>query len=174
MLPSCSRIWLQKSTAKFSPLKALIFSLFLQESADATSTQPLDAPCCPLLYTSILWQQGRIFLVPLGSRTRAVGGRHHNHHATYKCCVPNFTVCFILLLQSSTDPGHIPLSRCCTRHFSLPHLPPIYSQIYPLGGHCRHVWQIVMQLPMKAGWRDASLALQDLAMSNLHDVNYGR
>ena len=35
-----------------------------------------------------------------------------------------------------------------------------------LGRQDRHVWLIVMQLPMKAGWRDAPLALQDLAVSN--------
>ena len=27
---------------------------------------------------------------------------------------------------------------------------------------------------MEAGWRDAPLVLQDLAVSNLHDINYGR
>ena len=40
-----------------------------------------------------------------------------------------------------------------------------------LGGQNRHVWQIVSQLLMKAGWWGAPLALLDLAVSNLHDIS---
>ena len=72
--------------------------------------------------------------------------------------------------QSRTGLGHNLLSRCCTRHFSLSHRAPIHSRIRPLGGQGRHFWQMVRQLPMKTGWWDASLALRDLAMSNLHDI----
>ena len=36
---------------------------------------------------------------------------------------------------------------------------------YLLGGKGKHVWLIVRQLPMKAGWWDDPLALQDLAVS---------
>ena len=72
--------------------------------------------------------------------------------------------------QSRTGLGHNLLSRCCTRHFSLSHRAPIHSRIRSLGGQGRHFWQMVRQLPMKTGWWDASLALRDLAMSNLHDI----
>ena len=37
-------------------------------------------------------------------------------------------------------------------------------------GQIRYVWQIVRQLPMKAGWWNVPLALQDLTVSNLHDI----
>ena len=70
--------------------------------------------------------------------------------------------------QSRTDPGHIPLSSCRTRHLFLHYHATIFSCIYPLGGQGRHVWQIVRQLPIKAGWWDTPLVLQDLAVSNLH------
>ena len=44
-----------------------------------------------------------------------------------------------------------------------------------LGGQGRHVWLIVRQLSMKAGWWDASLTLWDLAVSNLyvHSLPFG-
>ena len=79
-----------------------------------------------------------------------------------------------LLPQSRTDFGYISLSSHCTRLFSLPHHPPTFSCMYPLGGQGRHVWKIVRQLPMKAGWWDVPLVLRDLAVSNLPDINYGR
>ena len=40
--------------------------------------------------------------------------------------------------------------------------------IHLLGGQGKHVWLIIRQLPTKAGWWDAPLALWNLAMSNLH------
>ena len=45
--------------------------------------------------------------------------------------------------QSRTDLGHTLLSSRCTRRFSLSHHAPLYSRIHPLGGQCRHFWQIV-------------------------------
>ena len=39
-----------------------------------------------------------------------------------------------------------------------------------LGEVGRHVWLIVGQVPMKAGWWDAPLALWDLAVINLHSL----
>ena len=78
------------------------------------------------------WQQGRRHLVPLGNRTRtsAVGARHnHNHRATNHCCVTNLTVNLMPLPQPRTDPWHIPLLRCCSRHFSLPHHAQGFSRI---------------------------------------------
>ena len=76
--------------------------------------------------------------------------------------------CLMPLPQSRTYFGHTPHSSCWTIHFSLPHHTLIFNRIYPLGGQGRHFWQIVRQLPMKAVWWDALLALQDLAVSNLH------
>ena len=68
-----------------------------------------------------------------------------------------------LLLQSRTDTGHIPFPNRCTRHFPLLHHAPIISQIYPLSGQGRQVWQRVRKVPMKTVWWDVLLALQDLA-----------
>ena len=72
------------------------------------------------------------------------------------------------LAQSRNDFGHIPISSHCTRQLSLPCNVPIFSCIYPLGGKGRRISKIAKQLPMKAGWCDAPLVLQDLAVSNQH------
>ena len=48
------------------------------------------------------------------------------------CRAPDFRCCY---------------SSPCTKHFSLPYHTPTFSRIYPLGGQCRHVWQIDRQPP---------------------------
>ena len=89
------------------------------------------------------------------------------------CYVIYFTDFLVPPPQSRTDLGHTPLSILCTSHFPLLHHTTIFSQIDPQGGQGRHIWQIVRQSPMKTGWWDTSLTLQDLAMSNLHDIFSG-
>ena len=42
------------------------------------------------------------------------------------------------------------------------------SPIFPQGGQGKRVWLTVREPSMKAGWRDAPLALRDLAVSNIH------
>ena len=81
-----------------------------------------------------------------GIRTGAsvVRGRRHNHHATTCYRVYDFTVSLLAILN--------------------PELRPHPSTRW---GQGRHVWQIVRKLPTEAGWRDAPLALRDLAVSNL-------
>ena len=108
------------------------------------------------------------------AKSRSVRGLSHQPAFMGSC----LTICQTSLIcsldslmplpQSRTDFGHIPLSSRCTRHFSLPHHAPILNWIHPLGGQGRQVWQLVRQLPMKAGWWDAPLVLHDLAVSNLH------
>ena len=95
-------------------------------------------------------------------------GRHHNHHATQYCYVPNFTVYSFPLPQSRTGLGYISVSSPCTRYFFLcpPHTST-FSRNYPLGGQTRLTNK---QLPMKAGWWDVPLMLRDLAVSNLHHI----
>ena len=40
---------------------------------------------------------------------------------------------------------------------------------HPLGRRLWNVWLILQQLPIKAGWWDASIALRDFRRSNKHD-----
>ena len=96
--------------------------------------------------TPILWQKEGIQLATLGIRTGASAerGRRDNHHATTCNQFYDFTVFLLLVLNPGLRP--YPSSRW---------------------GQGTHVQQIVRKLPIKAGWRDAPLALQDLAVSKL-------
>ena len=47
---------------------------------------------------------------------------------------------------------------------------PVFSQ----GGQGQRVQLTVREPSIKGGWRDAPLAFRDLAVSNMHDINYGR
>ena len=71
--------------------------------------------------------------------------RRHNHHAISYTWVRYFPVCLLPPLSPGLQPH--PSTRW---------------------GQGRHVWQIVRELPKKAGWRDAPLPLRNLAVSNLH------
>ena len=145
--------------------------LILQESADTTCTKPRDPPPPLFLHANFVAIRENIF----GSSGESIQGFRGESSTLQPPCYRfhllhyKFHRFFEALPQSRTDLRHIPLSSRCARHFSLPHHAPIFSQIHPLGGQGRHVWQIVTQRPMKAGWWDAPLALRDLAMSNLHD-----
>ena len=73
----------------------------------------------------------KTFLISMGywTSTSTVRAHHQNHHAINYGYIPNMTVDLILLPLSKTDPGHIPLPSCCTRHFSLPHHMPVFIRI---------------------------------------------
>ena len=141
MVPSCSRILLQQSLTEYSSLNGLIFPSFSKSQLMPLAHNlmiPLPHCFCML----ILWQQGRTYLTPPGyqTRTSAMGSHCYNHHATNQHCISILTIYLTLPSQSRTDPGHVHLSSCCTRHFfSLPYHAPEFSQIYPLGGPGRHV-----------------------------------
>ena len=45
---------------------------------------------------------------------------------------------------------------------------------FPQGGQGQRLRLTVREPSMKGGWRDAPLAFRDLAVINMHDINYGR
>ena len=155
--------WLVRCSPRasgFSHEQSASIPLILQESADATCTQPRNPPSPLFLHTSFVAIRKnvcmyiylfiyswiiKIKITIFGSSGEsnqgfsAVGVRRHNYHATYSCYVINFTDFLMPPPQSRIDLGHTPLSSCCTRHFSLPHHTPIFSRIHPLCGQGRHV-----------------------------------
>ena len=122
-------------------------SFILQETANAPHTLCYIPP--PSFPHTILVAINGIQLASLVKRTRAsaAGVRRHNHHAINYSWERNFKVFSFLLLSPGLQP-----------HPSI------------RWGQDRHVWQIVRNLPIEAGWRNAPLALQRLAVINLRDT----
>ena len=63
------------------------------------------------------------------------------------------------LIKNSLDPSSIVITT--VQHYSL---------IFPQGGQGKRVWLTVREPSMKAGWRDAPLALWDSVVSNIHGI----
>ena len=94
------------------------------------------------------------------------GGSLMSSAPCHPCCIPNFAVDLFHYHSPGVTLDISPFQSLHKTFFSTHH-GPIFTCIYPLGGQGRHIWQIVMKLPMTAGWWDASLTLWYLAMSRL-------